>query len=131
VRASYRALLLAVAVAGFAGCGRGAALPESAGIGPRPTVPPPNPTLIPTIEIAPAKGWPRPRDAHGGPRASRWRVEESYASLRGRVGDGEAACIEIIANDAQRQSYRMHTFYNRRDQVVSRHPGQRFTDKTD
>jgi hypothetical protein len=23
-------------------------------------------------------------------------------------GDGEAACIEIIANDAQRQSYRMH-----------------------
>jgi glucose/arabinose dehydrogenase len=55
---SYRALFLAAAVAGLAGCGQGAALPESAGIGPRPTLPPPNQTLFPTIEIAPAKGWP-------------------------------------------------------------------------
>ena len=62
----YRALLLAVAVAGFAGCGGGAVLPESAGIGPSPTLPPPNPTLIPTIEIAPAKGWP----AHATPTAA-------------------------------------------------------------
>src|SRR5512132_643312 len=55
---SYGALLVAAAVATFAGCGERAALPESAGIGPRPTLPAPNPTLIPTIEIAPAKGWP-------------------------------------------------------------------------
>jgi glucose/arabinose dehydrogenase len=72
---SYRALLLAVAVAGFAGCGGGAALPESAGIGPRPTLPPPNPTLIPTIEIAPAKGWP----AHATPTAAAGFSVTAYA----------------------------------------------------
>ncbi len=35
-----------------------ATLPEQASIGPHPTLPPPNSTLIPTIKIAPAKGWP-------------------------------------------------------------------------
>jgi glucose/arabinose dehydrogenase len=35
-----------------------ATLPESAGFGPEPVLPPPNPTLIPTVKIAPAKGWP-------------------------------------------------------------------------
>jgi glucose/arabinose dehydrogenase len=75
VRASYRAVLLAVAVAGFAGCGGGAALPESAGIGPRPTLPAPNPTLIPTIEIAPAKGWP----AHATPTAAAGLSVTAYA----------------------------------------------------
>ena len=40
------------------GCGEIAKLPESAGIGPQPTLPPPRSTLIPTVHIAPAKGWP-------------------------------------------------------------------------
>ncbi len=35
-----------------------ATLPEQASIGPHPTLPLPNPTLIPTVNIAPAKGWP-------------------------------------------------------------------------
>ena len=35
-----------------------AKLPFSAGVGPNPTLPPPNKTLIPTLLIAPAKGWP-------------------------------------------------------------------------
>lgn len=39
-------------------CGEVATLPEKAGIGARPTLPPPNPTLIPTVNVAPAKGWP-------------------------------------------------------------------------
>lgn len=39
-------------------CGEMATLPEQAGFGPRPTLPPPNHTLIPTVNIAPAKGWP-------------------------------------------------------------------------
>ncbi|MEO8169993.1 MAG: sorbosone dehydrogenase family protein [Oxalobacteraceae bacterium] len=43
---------------GIAGCGEMATLPESAGFGPQPTLPQPNPTLIPTVNIAPAKGWP-------------------------------------------------------------------------
>ncbi len=47
-----------VAVAALAGCGDTARLPAEAGIGPRPTLPEPNPSLIPTVHIAPAKGWP-------------------------------------------------------------------------
>jgi glucose/arabinose dehydrogenase len=34
-----------------------ATLPVSAGIGPQPQLPPPNPTLLPTVHIAPAIGW--------------------------------------------------------------------------
>ena len=39
-------------------CGDSAKLPDRAGIGPDPTIPPPNTTLIPTVNIARAKGWP-------------------------------------------------------------------------
>jgi glucose/arabinose dehydrogenase len=39
-------------------CGDAAKLPDQAGIGPNPTIPPPNSTLIPTVNIAAAKGWP-------------------------------------------------------------------------
>ena len=39
-------------------CGDAAKLPEQAGVGPNPTIPPPNTTLIPTVNIAAAKGWP-------------------------------------------------------------------------
>ena len=42
----------------LAACGESAKLPFSAGVGPEPTLPPPNETLIPTVHIAPAKGWP-------------------------------------------------------------------------
>jgi glucose/arabinose dehydrogenase len=35
-----------------------ARLPFEAGVGPQPTLPPPNPSLLPTLHIAPAKGWP-------------------------------------------------------------------------
>ena len=38
-------------------CGDVATLPEEAGFGPRPTLPEPNPTLFPTVNIAPAKSW--------------------------------------------------------------------------
>ncbi|MEO5573581.1 MAG: sorbosone dehydrogenase family protein [Gammaproteobacteria bacterium] len=40
------------------GCGESATLPVDAGIGPNPTLPPPKSTLLPTVNIAPAKGWP-------------------------------------------------------------------------
>ncbi|PHQ26136.1 sorbosone dehydrogenase [Marinobacter guineae] len=39
-------------------CGGHARLPAQAGTGANPELPPPNPTLIPTVEIAPAVGWP-------------------------------------------------------------------------
>ena len=47
----------AVAVA-LTGCGDIAQLPVSAGMGPTPVLPVPLKTLIPTVNIAPAKGWP-------------------------------------------------------------------------
>ncbi|MDW5377166.1 sorbosone dehydrogenase family protein [Halomonas sp. HP20-15] len=49
-------------------CGDVAQLPVSAGTGPDPALPAPDESLIPTVNIAPAKGWPRgvtPRAAAG------------------------------------------------------------------
>jgi glucose/arabinose dehydrogenase len=51
-------LLLSSLMLSIIGCGERATLPVEAGMGPRPTLPAPNPTLIPTVNIAPAKGWP-------------------------------------------------------------------------
>jgi glucose/arabinose dehydrogenase len=45
-------------VLALAACGEVATLPISAGTGPKPTLPAPQQTLIPTVYIAPAKGWP-------------------------------------------------------------------------
>lgn len=42
----------------LAACGDVATLPEKAGVGPQPTLPAPNPSLLPTVHVAPAKGWP-------------------------------------------------------------------------
>lgn len=53
----YSRYLLLFAVAVLTACGEEALLPITAGIGPHPQLPPPNPTLIPTLNIAPAKGW--------------------------------------------------------------------------
>jgi glucose/arabinose dehydrogenase len=55
MRAALPALILAAALSG---CGEHATLPVAAGIGPTPELPPPNQTLIPTVKVAPAKGWP-------------------------------------------------------------------------
>jgi glucose/arabinose dehydrogenase len=41
----------------LAGCGESASLTVAEGMGPRPELPPPNRSLIPVIEIAPATGW--------------------------------------------------------------------------
>jgi glucose/arabinose dehydrogenase len=49
-------------------CGDKSTLPAGAGVGPAPALPAPNKTLIPTVDIAPAKGWPqgaRPAAAAG------------------------------------------------------------------
>jgi glucose/arabinose dehydrogenase len=49
--------LLLIAALGLSACER-ASLPVSAGVGPDPVLPPPDETLIPTVSIAPATGWP-------------------------------------------------------------------------
>jgi glucose/arabinose dehydrogenase len=51
-------LLASFLLLSLAGCGEVATLPDSAGVGPQPTLPAPHATVIPTVHIAPAKGWP-------------------------------------------------------------------------
>jgi glucose/arabinose dehydrogenase len=50
-------LSLVAAAAVLAGCGEVAKLPVSAGTGAQPSLPEPNKTLLPTMNIAPAQGW--------------------------------------------------------------------------
>ena len=52
------AVMLGAALLALSACGEMAKLPITAGMGPEPTLPPPRTTLIPTVNIAPAKGWP-------------------------------------------------------------------------
>ncbi|HJS21151.1 MAG TPA: sorbosone dehydrogenase family protein [Steroidobacteraceae bacterium] len=52
-----RGMLLFLFAVTIAACGTTARLPESAGRGPDPTLPEPKQEIIPTVEIAPAKGW--------------------------------------------------------------------------
>jgi glucose/arabinose dehydrogenase len=42
----------------LAGCGDSSQLPEGAATGPNPTLPSPNQTLLPTVDVATAKAWP-------------------------------------------------------------------------
>lgn len=54
------------AAAGLCACGDTARLPPAADFGPTPQLPAPNKTLLPTLNIAPATGWP----ANGTPVAA-------------------------------------------------------------
>src|SRR5688500_13680311 len=61
---NFRLLLACVLLAGCESSG----LPFKAGTGPNPQLPPPKPGLVPTVSIAPAKGWPpdgKPQAAAG------------------------------------------------------------------
>ena len=53
----YGLLMMAVLMT-LSACGEIASLPVSAGFGSSPTLPAPNKTIIPTVNIAPAIGWP-------------------------------------------------------------------------
>ena len=56
-----KAQTVAIAVAALlalASCMEVAKLPDSAGMGPQPTLPPPESAILPTVNIAPAIGWP-------------------------------------------------------------------------
>jgi len=50
--------LIAALSLGLAACGDVATLSVAAGTGPRPSLPAPRSSLIPTVNIAPARGWP-------------------------------------------------------------------------
>ena len=51
------ALACGLAGLALAGCGEVATLPVAAGTGPNPVLPAPQPGLLPTVNIAPARGW--------------------------------------------------------------------------
>ncbi|APW40538.1 sorbosone dehydrogenase [Rhodoferax koreense] len=69
--------LVAVAAASLvAGCGETAKLTVLDGTGATPTLPEPNPTLIPTVNIAPAQGWP----AGATPKAAAGTKVQAFAS---------------------------------------------------
>jgi glucose/arabinose dehydrogenase len=51
-------LLPLIGAALLAGCGNSARLPVEAGTGPQPQLPAPTKSLIPTVNVAPARGWP-------------------------------------------------------------------------
>jgi glucose/arabinose dehydrogenase len=53
----FTTILMLSAALLLAACGERAKLPEKAGWGPHPTLPAPNPTPIPTVNVAPAVHW--------------------------------------------------------------------------
>jgi glucose/arabinose dehydrogenase len=68
-------LLLSVVLA-LGACGDTARLTVTQGTGPKPTLPAPNPGLLPTVNIAPARGWP----AGQLPQAARGTQVAAFAS---------------------------------------------------
>jgi len=58
---SRNAWILPALLAGLAACSDTARLPEAATVGAQPQLPPPAKSLIPTVNIAPAQGWPQDR----------------------------------------------------------------------
>ncbi len=69
-------LIAAMLTITLLGCGELARLPISAGTGTNPTLPKPNKTLIPTLNIAPAQGW----AAGAKPVAAAGTVVNAFAS---------------------------------------------------
>jgi glucose/arabinose dehydrogenase len=59
MRIGFQRLMLVTAVAAtFGGCGGAAQLSIPAGTGPHPALPPPTRSLLPTVNVVKAKGWP-------------------------------------------------------------------------
>ena len=58
MNAGARIVLSGTLALALAGCGDSAKLPEDASVGSNPTLPAPNPAWIPTVNVAPATGWP-------------------------------------------------------------------------
>ena len=68
--------MAALAALTLGACGEMATLPITAGIGPQPVLPAPRQTLVPTVNIAPAVGWP----AGATPQAAPGTREVAFAS---------------------------------------------------
>ena len=75
IRTLLTVILLFNTAIALTACGGAAKIPTSASYGPDPTLPAPDPSLIPTVKIAPAKGWP----LGAKPIASRGTLVTAYA----------------------------------------------------
>ena len=73
----HSCLLFSLVAAGLSACGGMAQLPVSAGTGFNPVLPEPETSLVPVVNIAPAKGWP----AGGKPVAVQGTVVAAFAGL--------------------------------------------------
>jgi glucose/arabinose dehydrogenase len=71
MRLRSSSILAAAALLTLAGCGDKSSLPVGAGVGPSPILPQPKKSLIPTVDIAPARGW------HGGKPSAAQGLEVS------------------------------------------------------
>jgi len=71
-------LAAAVLALALSACGGPAALDPAAGFGPNPTLPPPQLSLLPRVNIAPAVGWPEARTPTAAPG---FRVQAFAAGL--------------------------------------------------
>ena len=69
-------LFAAAALVALAGCGDKSSLPVNADVGPSPQLPAPKKSLIPTVDIAPARGWPE----GGKPQAAQGLVVSALAT---------------------------------------------------
>src|SRR3954466_3030572 len=58
MRGAAAVTLSAALIFAAAGCGAAARLPVNAGVGPHPTLPPPQSSLLPTVNVATPTGWP-------------------------------------------------------------------------
>ncbi len=68
--------LICLSISTLGACGDVATLPEQADFGAHPSLPAPNPTLIPTVNIAPARSWP----AGATPKAAPGLAVGAFAS---------------------------------------------------
>jgi glucose/arabinose dehydrogenase len=57
MRGVARASALLAAILPLTACGKNSELPEQATYGPHPVLPEPSPSLLPILDVAPAKGW--------------------------------------------------------------------------
>jgi glucose/arabinose dehydrogenase len=76
MRASARLLLAACLATALTGCNDQAKLPSQASTGNSPTLPAPNTSFIPTVNIARAEGWP----AGAQPKAAQGLAVEAFAT---------------------------------------------------
>jgi glucose/arabinose dehydrogenase len=112
-----RDVLLITAAAGLvAACGGRPALPESSGIGPTPTLPPPQSSLFPTVNVATATGWPEGRTpvAAAGLAVAAFATELDHPRWLYVLPNGDVLVAETNAPSRPEDSKGLRGFFSTR-----------------